>query len=93
MFTGLVQMEPELHRILEESRMEKALLLKVALLLLEEPLPENWQGEGGKEESSRLPLTRQEFFRLMEKSIQNSVDPNLLLSYAFKEALLEILRL
>ncbi len=93
MFTGLIGIDPELSAILNEKNLEKGIVLKLALLLLHEPLPENWDSPGKSIQFDRVSLTRSDFFFLLQKALEKSVDPNQLLSYAFNEAALEILRL
>ncbi|EOQ88964.1 hypothetical protein LEP1GSC202_1622 [Leptospira yanagawae serovar Saopaulo str. Sao Paulo = ATCC 700523] len=94
MFSALIWIDSELYKILTERHLDIGLVVKMAILSLKleglEPGPYP-PGELGHYE--RLELSRYDFFTLSLISREKEVDPNVLLSYAFTEALLEILRL
>lgn len=94
MFSALIWIDSELYKILTERHLDLGLVVKMAILSLKLEGLEPGQfpkGEFGHYE--RLELSRYDFFTLSLISREKEVDPNVLLSYAFTEALLEILRL
>jgi len=91
MFTGLIQIDSALFLLMKERNLDPNLVLKLAICLLEEK--EITLKLGDDQAFERISLSRKEFFRLIEKAYEYGVDPNTILSEAFQEALLEILRL
>ncbi|GBF42943.1 hypothetical protein LPTSP2_22360 [Leptospira ellinghausenii] len=94
MFSALIWIDSELYKILKERRLDLGLVIKMAILSLKlEGLEPGVFPKGEMGHYERLELSRYDFFTLSMISREKEVDPNVLLSYAFTEALLEILRL
>ncbi|TGN19471.1 hypothetical protein [Leptospira idonii] len=94
MFYCLLEIDRELAQILSEKHLDLGLILRLALWGLRLPKQSHWQrSESSPLHHERVSLSRFDFFTLYSRSFENEVDPNLLLSYAFTEALLDILRL
>ncbi|MCW7461500.1 MULTISPECIES: hypothetical protein [Leptospira] len=94
MFSALVWIDSELYKILKERHLDLGLVIKMAILSLKlEGLEPGVFPKGEMGHYERLELSRYDFFTLSMISREKEVDPNVLLSYAFTEALLEILRL
>lgn len=94
MFYTLLQFDKELANILKEKHLELGFIIRIALLELQLRDISIW--ETNQKQSSyfeRVHLTETDFFYLYRKSQEIEVDPNMLLSYAFTETLLDILRL
>ncbi|PJZ46475.1 hypothetical protein [Leptospira brenneri] len=94
MFPILLWIDSELYEILKQKHLDLALVIKMAILSLK--IEGMKPGTFEKRESGhyeRMELSRYDFFTLSLISREKEVDPNVLLSYAFTEALLEILRL
>lgn len=94
MFPVLIWIDSELYEILKQRHLDLGLVTKMAILSLKVEGME--PGTFEKRESGhyeRMELSRYDFFTLTLISREKEVDPNVLLSYAFTEALLEILRL
>ncbi|WP_232225704.1 hypothetical protein [Leptospira terpstrae] len=94
MFPILIWIDSELYEILKQRHLDLGLVTKMAILSLKVEGME--PGTFEKRESGhyeRMELSRYDFFTLTLISREKEVDPNVLLSYAFTEALLEILRL
>ncbi|MBL0953646.1 hypothetical protein EHQ96_09170 [Leptospira levettii] len=94
MFSALIWIDSELYKILKERHLDLGLVIKMAILSLKlEGLEPGVFPRGEMGHYERLELSRYDFFTLSMISREKEVDPNVLLSYAFTEALLEILRL
>ncbi|XDD46971.1 hypothetical protein AB3N60_02440 [Leptospira sp. WS39.C2] len=94
MFSALIWIDSELYKILKERHLDLGLVIKMAILSLKlEGLEPGFFPKGEIGHYERLELSRYDFFTLSLISREKEVDPNVLLSYAFTEALLEILRL
>lgn len=94
MFSALIWIDSELYKILKERHLDLGLVIKMAILSLKlEGLEPGVFPKGEMGHYERLELSRYDFFTLSMISREKEVDPNVLLSYAFTEALLEILRL
>lgn len=94
MFPILLWIDPGLYRVFRESRLEFGLVLRMACIHLRveetDPSGNSYLSDSHCE---RVFLDRRDFFLVLEISRKKEVDPSLLLSYAFTEALLDILRL
>ncbi|WP_411824719.1 hypothetical protein [Leptospira sp. 'Mane'] len=94
MFYSLLEIDKELAEIITEKHLDLGLVLKIAILQLSTEEICIWERDPSVSEyHNRVNLSRSDFFALYRKSLENEVDPNLLLSYSFTEALLDILRL
>lgn len=94
MFSALIWIDSELYEILKQRHLDLGLVIKMAILYLKlEGLEPGSYPKGEFGHYERLELSRYDFFTLSLISKEKEVDPNVLLSYAFTEALLEILRL
>ncbi|MCZ8342309.1 MAG: hypothetical protein O9301_04695 [Leptospira sp.] len=94
MFHALLWIDHELAILLKERHLDQGLVLRLALLSLKSYdvgslFLETTEGK----HHERVELSRYDFFCLNEVARDKEVDPNLILSYAFTEASLEILRL
>ncbi|TGN06830.1 hypothetical protein [Leptospira ilyithenensis] len=94
MFYSLLEIDKELAEIITEKHLDLGLVLRFAILQLSLGEVSVWERDRSfSEYHNRVNLSRSDFFTLYRKSLENEVDPNVLLSYAFTEALLDILRL
>ncbi|MDF3819496.1 hypothetical protein P3G55_06280 [Leptospira sp. 96542] len=94
MFSAILWFDLELTILLEEKRLDLGLVVKMAILSLQiDGIPETFFQTLEEKHHERWELSRYDFFILSKAAREKEVDPNILLSYAFNEALLEILRL
>ena len=94
MFYGLLEIDNEMAQIIREKHLDLGFIMRIALLDIQFKEIDTWFDD--KENDvyfERVHLTRTDFFRLYQKAQENEVDPNQLLSYAFTQTLLELLRL
>ncbi len=94
MFYSLLEIDKELAQILNEKHLDLGFIIRLAILEL--PYKEIGIWADGLEKNSefrRIDLSRKDFFNLYQMSQEIEVDPNKLLSYAFIQTLLDILRL
>ncbi len=94
MFYSLLEIDKEIAQILNEKHLDLGFIIRLAILELQYNEIEKW--EFSLERNSvfeRVHLSRKDFFDLYRKSQEIEVDPNVLLSYAFIQTLLDILRL
>jgi|GEM_PF-2290558 len=94
MFYSLLEIDKEMAQILNEKHLDLGFIIRLAILELQ--FKEILAWEFNMERNShceRVHLSRKDFFALYQKSQEIEVDPNMLLSYAFIQTLLDILRL
>lgn len=94
MFYSLLEIDKELAQILTEKHLDLAFIIRLAILEMQYTEIFIWDSSSRDHSfCERVHLTRSDFFALYQKSQEIDVDPNVLLSYAFTQALLDILRL
>ncbi len=94
MFYSLLEIDNELAQIVREKHLDLGFVLRLALIEIQYREIEAWESEKKPDTYfERVHLTRTDFFSLYQKSQENDLDPNTLLSYAFIQTLLEILKL
>lgn len=94
MFYSLLEIDKELAQILNEKHLDLGFIIRLAILELQYKEIEVWEESMEKNsEFQRIHLSRSDFFCLYKKSQEIEVDPNKLLSYAFIQTLLDVLRL
>jgi hypothetical protein len=81
-------------QILNEKHLDLGFIIRLAILELPYKEIDKWEISNERDfHTQRVHLTRKDFFSLYQKSQEIEVDPNMLLSYAFIQTLLDILRL
>ena len=94
MFYSLLEIDKELAQILEEKHLDLGFIIRLAILEIQYKEIEPWENSLERNcQFERVHLTRKDFFSLYQKSQEIEVDPNVLLSYAFIQTLMDILRL
>lgn len=94
MFYSLLEIDKEIAQILKEKHLDLGFIIRLAILELQYNEIDQWAFSLERNsEHERVDLSRKDFFALYQKSQEIEVDPNVLLSYAFIQTLLDLLRL